>query len=134
MATDLAPALDILRRALPELAAVYLFGSAADGSERADSDIDLAVYSGRRVDRLQLIELQEQVAQTLGRDVDLVDLASAPTILQVQAIGEGKLIAAPDADAAAFFEVRVMRDYQDLKARRADLEADAVCRGRVYAG
>jgi predicted nucleotidyltransferase len=134
MSVDLAPALEVLRRELPGLAATYLFGSAADGLERADSDIDLAVYAGRAIDRRKLLDVQEMLAKLLLREVDLVDLATASTILQVQVIGEGRVVDAPDADRAAFFEVRVMRDYQVLKARRAEHEADAVRRGRVYAG
>lgn len=134
MNIDLAPALEILRRELPELAGVYVFGSVADGAERADSDVDLAFLAGRGGDRRRVLDIQERIAKALGRDVDLVDLAVAPTILQVQAIGEGHLIDAPDPDAVAFFEVRVFRDYQDLKARRAELEADIVQRGRVHAG
>ncbi len=134
MPPDLAPALSILRRETPGLVAVYLFGSAATGALRADSDIDLAFLADRRIDRSKVLETQESVAKALGRDVDLVDLADASTILQIEAIGEGLLLDAPDADAAALFEVRVLRDYQELKARRAELEADAVERGRVYAG
>jgi predicted nucleotidyltransferase len=133
MAVDLAPALAVLRREAPGIAAVYLFGSSAVGAERPDSDIDLAIYAGKALDRSKLFDLREALAQSLGRDVDLVDLATAPTILQMQVIGEGRLVEARDADAAGFFEVRVMRDYQDLKERRAGIEADIVQRGRVYA-
>jgi predicted nucleotidyltransferase len=122
MTPDLAPALAILRRDAPEVAAVYLFGSAAYGADRADSDIDLAIYAGRPLDRGRALDLQD------------VDLAVAPTILQARAIGDGPLVDARDADAAAVFEIRVMRDYQDLKARRSEIEADIVQRGRVYAG
>ncbi len=104
MAVDLAPALALLRREAAEIAALYLFGSAAAGAERPDSD------------------------------VDLVDLACAPARVQMQPIGEGRLIAAYDAHAAAFFEVRAMREHQDLKARRASIEAHIIQRGRVYAG
>lgn len=133
MALDLAPALDVLRAEISGLAGVYLFGSAASGVMRADSDVDLAVFAGGPIARGHLLEVQEKAAAALRRDVDLIDLAAAPTILQFEAIGEGRLIAAPDPDAAAFFEVRVLREYQDLKARRAEIEADIVERGRVYA-
>lgn len=129
---DLAPALDILRRELPELEGVYLFGSAAVGANRTDSDVDLAFLAGRPIDRHRTLVIQEQIAKALFRDVDLVDLAAAPTILQIQIIGEGRVVDAPDPDAVAFFEVRVFRDYQELKARRSELEAEIVQRGRVY--
>jgi predicted nucleotidyltransferase len=131
MEADLAPVLAMLRQAIPGLAGVYLFGSAATGSARPDSDIDLAVFAGRPLPRERL---QEEAARALKRDVDLVDLAAVSTILQVQVIGEGRLIDAPDPTSVAFFEVRVMRDYQELKARRAPIEADIVNRGRIHAG
>jgi len=134
MPVNLAPALEILRREIPDLLAVYLFGSAADGALRPDSDIDLAFLARKPQSRQAVVECQEVLAKVLARDVDLVDLASAPTVLQLQAIDEGRLVDAPDANAAALFEVRVLRDYQDLKARRAGIEADIVHRGRVYAG
>ncbi|MGE0532035.1 MAG: nucleotidyltransferase domain-containing protein [Hyphomonadaceae bacterium] len=134
MPVNLAPALEILRREMPDLVAVYAFGSVANGGERPDSDVDLAILTRRPIARLRVLEVQEMLAKALSRDVDLVDLANAPTSLQMQAIGEGRALETPDPDAAGLFEVRVMRDYQDLKARRAEIEADIVRRGRVYAG
>lgn len=134
MALDLAPALEILRRETPGLAAVYLFGSAAQDALRPESDIDLAFVAMRRIDGAKRLDLQEAIAKALGRDVDLVDLANAPTILQIEAIGGGRLVDEPNEEAAALFELRVLRDYQELKARRRDIENDVVERGRVYAG
>ncbi len=134
MPVNLAPALEILRREMSDLVAVYVFGSAADGAERPDSDVDLAFLARQPVARLKVLEIQETLANALRRDVDLVDLATAPTILQMQAICEGRQLETADQEAAGMFEVRIMREYQDLKARRADIEADIVRRGRVYAG
>jgi len=133
MPADLTPALTILRREIVDLAAVYLFGSAASGTDRPDSDIDLAIFAGQPIPRSQLLDVQEAIAQALLRDVDLIDLTAVTTILQMQAIGEGRLLDAPRPDEAALFEVRVMREYQDLKRRRAETEADIVQRGSVYA-
>jgi predicted nucleotidyltransferase len=134
MLINLAPVLEILRREMPGLVAVYLFGSAADGTSRPDSDIDIAFFAGRPQSRNAVLDCQEALAKVLARDVDLVDLAVASTVLQIQAIDEGRLVEAVDPDAAAFFEVRVLREYQDLKMRRAGIEADIVQRGRVYGG
>ncbi|MCR6645481.1 MAG: nucleotidyltransferase domain-containing protein [Terricaulis sp.] len=133
MALDLAPAIALLRRDIPGFAGAYLFGSAADGTDGPGSDVDIAVFAGRALSRARVLDVQEALAKLLGREVDLIDLAAAPTILQVQAIGEGRLFDAPDADAIAFFEVRVLREYQQLKARRAGIEADIRERGRIYA-
>lgn len=133
MEFDLTPVLALLRREIPQLAGVYLFGSFAAGHARAESDIDLAFYAGKPLDRSVVVELQQRVANILNRDVDLVDLAAASTILQCQVIDEGKLIDAPRSEETALFELRVIREYQDLKARRAATEADIVARGRVHA-
>lgn len=134
MDLELSPALAVLRQKIPGLAGVYLFGSHASGDARADSDVDLAVYAGPPLARTLLRHVQGQLSDVLKREVDLVDLSAVPTILQVQVIDEGKLIDAPEPDATALFELRAIRDYQDLKERRAATEADIVRRGRVYAG
>jgi uncharacterized protein len=132
MELDLAPALALIRKHIPEVAGIYLFGSQADGDARPDSDIDLAFFAGRPLPRVQVVELTLALAALLGRDVDLVDMASASTIMQFQILAEGRLIDAPQPEAAALFELRILREYQDLKLRRAALEADIVERGRVY--
>lgn len=132
MHLDLTPALALLRQRIPGLAGTYLFGSQAGENARADSDIDLAVFAGRPLPRAQVVELSYELAALLRRDVDLVDMADASTIMQFQIVAEGRLVDVPQPDLVGLFEVRIMRDYQDLKARRAEIEADIVARGRVY--
>jgi len=133
MQPDLSAALAILRREIPDLAAVYLFGSQATDEARPDSDVDLAVLAGSPLAPTCLLNIQETVANALMRDVDLIDLRAVSTVLQMQVIGAGQPIDAPQPGATAHFEVRVMGDYQALKANRAELEADIVRRGRVHA-
>ncbi|HVY83629.1 MAG TPA: nucleotidyltransferase domain-containing protein [Caulobacterales bacterium] len=132
MDLDFSPAIAVLKREIPGLAGVYLFGSFASGAARPDSDVDLAFYAGRPASRALVLDVMTKVAAALSRDVDLVDLASASTILQMQVLRDGRLVAAPDPRAIGFFELRVLRDYQDLKRRRSDIEADIVRRGRVH--
>lgn len=134
MAVELAPVLALLGRDIPDLAGVYLFGSEAQGVARPGSDVDLAVYAGRPVDAARLVEARQATAALLRREVDLVDLAAADTILQMQVLRDGKLLLAPDPYAVGLFELRVLRDYRDLKRRRVGIEADIVARGRVHAG
>jgi predicted nucleotidyltransferase len=133
MSLDLGPALEILRREIQGLAGVYLFGSHATGAERAGSDVDLAIFAGRALSQDKVLGVRERVSAALLREVDLVDLAAASTILQMQVMQDGRLIAAPDAHRVGLFELRVLRDYRDLKTRRAGIEADIVRRGRVHA-
>jgi predicted nucleotidyltransferase len=51
---------------------LYLFGSAARGEARDDSDVDLFVdYDADRFSFVELIRLRERVSQILGRPADL---------------------------------------------------------------
>ncbi len=62
-------------------AAAYLFGSAATGRLRADSDLDLAILPGSaEIMPLALYDMQVLLAEKLGLNVDLVDLARATTV------------------------------------------------------
>jgi hypothetical protein len=50
----------------------YLFGSAARGEARDDSDVDLFVdYDPDRFSFVELIRLRERLSQILGRPADL---------------------------------------------------------------
>lgn len=56
-------------RGFTELA---VFGSAARGDDRPDSDLDLLVQPPENTDVFDMLRLQETLAAVLGRDVDLV--------------------------------------------------------------
>lgn len=62
---------------LPELqhhgvSGLWVFGSAARGELRADSDIDLLVEFGRPVSLFEFARLRRHLQELLGRPVDLV--------------------------------------------------------------
>jgi hypothetical protein len=51
---------------------LYLFGSAARGEARDDSDVDLFIdYDPDRFSFVELIRLRERLSQILGRSADL---------------------------------------------------------------
>ena len=66
-----------LRNQTPDLRALgatslYLFGSAARGEARDDSDIDLFIdYDPDRFSFVELIRLRERLSHILGRPADL---------------------------------------------------------------
>lgn len=57
-----AAAVRILRETVPDLVAVYVFGSAATGETHAGSDVDLAVLAPRALPNLERFALQERIA------------------------------------------------------------------------
>ena len=76
----------------PGIAAVYLFGSAAAGKMRADSDLDIAVMSAGRIDGFERISMETALSNLLGRDVDLVIFHQAGVLLQHQILKYGCLV------------------------------------------
>lgn len=114
---------DIVREEIPGIAAVYRFGSTAQGQEHRGSDVDLAVLPERPVDPVHRFRVQERLARLLGRDVDLVDLASCSTVMRMQVIANGVALRTFDAATRERFEDYVFSSYARLnEERRAILE------------
>ncbi len=102
-------------RPQPNVRFAILFGSAATRGPGQARDIDVAVSfstSPSLMDRGVLAGLLEQV---LKRDVDLVDLDSASTILEWQVLANGIPLVVNDSKAWRDFQVRVPIDYADLQ-------------------
>lgn len=119
---------------LPDVLAALVFGSAAAGRLRPDSDIDIAVlFPAQAVpDALAAVELRERMTQFASRDIDLVVLNHAPTILAFQAIKTGRIIACRDQYAYQCYVVRLITEYADFKRIRRPIE-EAVYKRRMYA-
>lgn len=59
-----------------------IFGSAARGEARKDSDIDLLVELGSDKSLLDLIELKLELEKTLSRKVDIVEYSGIHPLLK----------------------------------------------------
>ena len=96
------------------LIAVYLFGSVAEGRERPDSDVDLALLSTGEMDPYSLFACAQDLGGLLGRDVDLIDLSRASTVMRAHVVGHGRRIAVEDRVRADEFEMYALSDYARL--------------------
>jgi len=127
-----------LREAMPDLVAVYRFGSTASGESHGRSDVDVAYLSrpGLRhaLDARDRFDLQGRLGVALHRDVDLVDLAAASTVLRMQVIGRGLLLAEFDATERELFEDYVFSSYARLNEERRGILERVQREGRVYDG
>jgi predicted nucleotidyltransferase len=98
----------------PRIKAVYLFGSAASGRARADSDLDLAVVPERPLGSDKLALLTDLAAEGLER-VDLVSLEGDDVVLRFEALRPNRLLyAAADFDHGEYYS-RVIREYFDFE-------------------
>lgn len=114
--------------------AIVLFGSIINGSFREDSDLDIAFLSDKDKDEYELFIITQQLAGKLGREVDLVDLKKASTVLSAQIIGKGKMIYVKDEKKFAEFRIRALKEYVLLNDERAEILEAIAKRGRVYGG
>ena len=127
------PALiEYLRKSVPELIALYRFGSQAKGTARPDSDVDLAVLARNPIPAIRRFELAQELAIQLHRDVDLVDLRSASTVMRMQVISTGTCLDAPDEPARREFEMYAYSDYARLNEERRDILKRIAESGVVY--
>ena len=129
----LAAVVDLLERHIPGLVGAYRYGSWGTQHFRSDSDVDLAVLPGAPLDSAELWRLAQQLAALLGRDVDLVDLLGAPTVLQAQVVHGGERFHAVDELACERFEDRVFSAYALLNEERRGILDEIAARGTVYA-
>jgi uncharacterized protein YutE (UPF0331/DUF86 family)/predicted nucleotidyltransferase len=121
----------LLRTRLPGLLAVYLFGSQANGDAGPASDIDLAVLVDGKITPLDLWKLAQDLAVYADRDVDLLDLRAANTVMQYQIITNGRRIWEMNS-APALYECFILSEKTALDGARAGLLLDIQREGTVY--
>ena len=90
-----------------------MFGSLAKGNAGLESDLDLAVDAGRSLTRDERIGLVEELAQALGRPVDLIDLHHTGPGLLGQILRTGIRIKGTAADQARWM-TRYVLDAEDF--------------------
>lgn len=120
------------KQAIPDLIALYRFGSQTKSSARPDSDVDLAVLTRHPIPALRRFELAQELAAQLHRDVDLVDLLSASTVMRMQVISTGECLAAPDEAARRQFEMYAYSGYARLNEERSEILKRISATGLVY--
>ena len=116
---------------LPDLLALYAFGSRIQGQVNADSDLDLAVLVAGYADSLLLFDLAGELADIAGCAVDLLDLRAASTVMQYQIITTGVRWWQKDSQAT-LFETAILSEKTALDEARYALINDIQHRGSVY--
>ena len=116
---------------VPNLLAIYAFGSRVQGNAGRDSDLDLAVLVAGYAAPLALWELAGDLADLAGCPVDLLDLRAASTVMQYQVITTGQRWWAKDVQAA-LFEAAMLSEKTALDTARAGRLADIQKEGKVY--
>ena len=62
----------------------YIFGSYVQGKDRADSDIDIAIYLEENLDIDTYLEIKIRLTEACKREVDLIILNDAKPLLKYE--------------------------------------------------
>jgi predicted nucleotidyltransferase len=100
-------------------AAIYLFGSASRRTLRTDSDLDIAFLPQQACDVVAVFDASQRLANALGREIDLIDLQRASTVLRKEVVTKGRLLLENDRYRRHEFEMYALSDYARLNEERA---------------
>ncbi len=125
MDTSITQQIQQVFAAYPNIHTVIIFGSIAADSARVDSDLDVAVSAGKPLDAQTKMQLIADLAMTLGRPVDLVDLTTVGEPLLGQILVHGRRVLGNDGAYATLLNRHLLNQadfvpYQKriLKERR----------------
>ena len=122
----------ILQDKIPELLAIYAFGSRIQGTANAQSDLDMAVLVAGYAEPLNLWSLASDLEDITDCPVDLLDLRAASTVMQYQIITTGERWWNKDIQAS-LFETTILSEKTALDSARAGLLSDIQKQGKIYA-
>jgi len=99
---------------------IILFGSRAKNTAGKLSDTDVAVLSDKPLELKDKFQLTERLAKERGFNedkIDLIDLWSAPPLLQYEIAKHGKLLEGDPLDFL-LFKISAWKQYQDTAKLR----------------
>ncbi|WP_310551496.1 type VII toxin-antitoxin system MntA family adenylyltransferase antitoxin [Paenibacillus glufosinatiresistens] len=113
-------------------ASIMLFGSAAKGTFRPDSDLDLAyIPNCHRPGAYERFQIAATLADVVGREVDLVDFEQASPVFRAQIIDGGILLYETDALKRQLLFMRSLKEYAMLNAERSEIIQNRMREGRT---
>ena len=98
-----------------EVRLAFLFGSTVTRGVDSAEDVDVAVSFAGSLSLLEQCALASRLEEVVGREVDLVDLDQASTLLRWEVARSGVLLSARDPREVTLFRARVPLEYFDLK-------------------
>ena len=121
-----------IKELVPNVLAIYAFGSQVSGFANSESDLDLAVLVEGYAEPVLLWNLANgKLADIAKMPVDLLDLRSASTVMQHQVLTTGIMLYAKNSFVYSF-EAFVFSEKFDLDEKRVGLFDDIKKRGSVY--
>ena len=116
----------------PNVYGAYLFGSAASGELRPESDLDIALLQIGALLPEDVLCLKATVSQKFRRDTDIIDLYRADSVTAAQVVTTGIEILSAKRLKMAEFETMALSRYALLNEERAEILKDIQATGNIY--
>lgn len=124
--------IDTLKQEIPELQAIYIFGSQSDGSATSKSDIDIAYLSTKTLTNVERWEVSQKLASLLSMDIDLIELSTTNTIFRYQILSTAERIYGHGYEVESF-ETLAYSFYLRFKEERQPI-VDAIMENKSVFG
>ena len=117
---------EVVRRRVPDIDAIYLFGSVARGRTRPGSDVDVALLlpPGRKLSPDELLATMSELEGLTHRAVDLSVLNTQTQLVHAkEVVTTGVCLFARSEERIRVFEMQVLSQYARFLEDRAPVEA-----------
>lgn len=101
----------------------YIFGSYAQGKDRVDSDIDIAIFLEENVDIDTYLEMKMRLEEACKREIDLIILNDTKPLLRYEIYKSNVPLFCRDKSLETRFKVKTLFEYSDFK-KYLDLSYD----------
>jgi predicted nucleotidyltransferase len=124
--------LSLLKKEVPSLHAIYLFGSMASSLNNKNSDLDLAFLATNTISSTTRFDISQEIASILNIDVDLIDLQAASEVMRFEIISKGRCLFSDNSTFVENFEDKAYMLYIYLNENRLEILNDIKKRGKVF--
>jgi len=93
----------------------YIFGSYVQRKIGTDSDIDIAIYLEKKMDIETYLEIKMHLSDACKREVDLIVLNDAISLLKYQIYKNNILLFTRDKTIETRYKVKTLFEYSDMK-------------------
>lgn len=117
---------EVVRRHVPDVDGIYLFGSVARGRTRPGSDVDVALLlpPGRKLSPDELLTTMSALESLTHRTVDLSVVDTQTQLVHAkEVVTTGVCLFAPSPERIRAFEMQVLSDYARFLEDRAPVDA-----------
>ncbi len=111
---------EVLTR-FPQLVLALVFGSVAEGRQRPDSDLDIAVAAKQALTLVEKMDIIAALAEQTGRPVDLIDLKVIGEPLLGQIVRHGRRLLGSDGEYGRLISRHVFEQADFMPYRNRTL-------------